>query len=124
MATRLSALGERTVSTQAAINGSNECQSPRLSSEMSPSVLGDRQTLHLKSGLHCKRKRQQILLTKVFDRLSAKVEVTMPQLPSVPTRFFFKGQMVHLLLLLVLLVAAVMLVDFKRLGVLGVGTHI
>jgi hypothetical protein len=48
-------------------------------------------------------------------------------MPSVPSRFFFNGQIVHLLLLLVLLVAAVLLVDFKRLGerqFLGVGTHV
>jgi hypothetical protein len=36
----------------------------------------------------------------------------MPQMPSAPTRFFFKGQMVHLLLLIILLVGAFLLVDF------------
>ena len=51
----------------------------------------------------------------------------MPRVPSVPSRFFFKGQTTHLLLLLVLLIAAVLLVDFKQLResqLLGVGTHI
>lgn len=50
----------------------------------------------------------------------------MPQLPSVPKKFFFKGQIAHLLLLIALLVGAFLLVDLKRLGesrFLGVGTH-
>ncbi len=40
-------------------------------------------------------------------------------------RFFFKGQIVHLLVLIVLLVPAVLLVDFKLLResqFLGIGT--
>ncbi len=48
-------------------------------------------------------------------------------MPSVPKRFFFNGQIAHLLLLIVLLVAAFLLVDFKRLAeaqLLGVGAHV
>ena len=50
----------------------------------------------------------------------------MPQMPSAPTRFFFKGQMVHLLVLIALFVAAVQLVDVKPLRdsqFLGVSTR-
>ena len=51
----------------------------------------------------------------------------MTELPSTPTRFFFKGQMVHLLLLIILLVGVFLLVDSKPLGehqVLGVGAQV
>lgn len=47
--------------------------------------------------------------------------------PSVPSRFFFKGQAVHLLMLIVLLAGAFLSVDFKKLRdseFLGVGAHI
>jgi hypothetical protein len=50
----------------------------------------------------------------------------MPR-PSISYKFFFRGQAVHLLLLLILLVGACLLVDFKRLAecqVLGIGAHI
>ena len=51
----------------------------------------------------------------------------MPQMPLVANRYFFKGQIVHLLALIVLLVVAFLLVDFKQLRerqVLGVSTQV
>ena len=51
----------------------------------------------------------------------------MPQMPSVQSRFFFKWQMVHLLSLILLLVGAFLLVDFKQLRdrqILGVGAQV
>ncbi len=47
--------------------------------------------------------------------------------PSAPTRFFFQGQVVHLVVLIILLFGAVQLVDFRQLRdsrFLGVGTHV
>ncbi len=51
----------------------------------------------------------------------------MPKMPSIPTRFFFKGQAVHLLALIVLLVGVFLLGDFNQLRerqFVGVGVHI
>jgi hypothetical protein len=57
----------------------------------------------------------------------SNVDESMPQMPSVPSRFFFKGQILHLSLLIGLFVAAVLLVDFNQLrerNLLGVGAHV